>query len=74
MFYAGRDYASDPSSSARLLATHSRINVLLIFVFFDNSELSLSNATSSAEMTSITKVSKAGNPSSLRFLSTVHEL
>jgi len=46
------------------------MNVLLIFVFFSNSGSSLSNATSLAEMTAITKVSKAGNPSSLRFLST----
>ena len=46
------------------------MKVLLIFVFFNNSGSSLSNATSFAEMTSITKVSRAGKPSSLRFRST----
>ena len=50
------------------------MNVLLIFVFFNSSGSSLSNATSLAEMTSITKVSMAGNPSSLRFLSTTRIL
>ena len=73
--YAGRGCASAPGSSSRcLFVIHSRINVLLIFVFFNNSASSLSNATSLAEITSITNVSRAGNPSSLRFLSTVHEL
>lgn len=73
--YAGRDCVSarDPSSRC-LLAIHSRMKVLLIFVFFNNSGSSLSSATSLAEITSITKASSGGNPSSLRFLSTVREL
>ena len=70
--YAGSGCTSGPDSSLRrLLAIHSRMKVLLIFVLFNNSGSSLSNATSLAEMTSITKVSRVGNPSSLRFLSTV---
>jgi len=74
--YTGRGCASGPgpdSSSRCLLATHSRMDVLLIFILFSNSGSSLSNATSLAEMTAITKVSRAGKPSSLRFLSTVHD-
>lgn len=48
--------------------------MLLIFVFFNNSGSSLSNAASFAEITSMTKISKGGNPSSFRFLPTVREL
>jgi len=72
--HVGCDCTSGPGSLSRcLLVTHSRMNVLLIFVFFNNSGSSLSNAMSLAEMTAMTKVSRVGNPSSLRLFSTACE-
>lgn len=50
------------------------MKVLLIFAFSTIIGVSLSTAISLGEMILIVRVSRAGNPSSLRFLLTVHEL